>query len=226
MGETLDLEDNACNSVKISKNNGETTNVMLYGRTLYKDGDWNTLCLPFDVTLAGSPLEGVEARELSYASLVEGTLTLNFSSPVTTLEAVKPYIIKWAEGTNLVSPVFPNVTLNATLTEKAFSGVSFLGTYDPIAFDATTPDILMVGGNNRLYYPAPGASVKSCRAYFRLTDVTQAPSRIVFQMEGENTATGIEGTEQLESKKFRKNGHIYIQRNGVTYDVLGRRVRK
>ena len=226
VGETLDLEDNACNSVKISKNNGETTNVMLYGRTLYKDGDWNTLCLPFDVTLAGSPLEGVEARELSYASLVEGTLTLNFSSPVTTLEAGKPYIIKWAEGTNLVSPVFPNVTLNATLTEKAFSGVSFLGTYDPIAFDATTPDILMVGGNNRLYYPAPGASVKSCRAYFRLTDVTQAPSRIVFQMEGENTATGIEGTEQLESKKFRKNGHIYIQRNGVTYDVLGRRVRK
>ena len=226
VGETLDLEDNACNSVKISKNNGATTNVMLYGRTLYKDGDWNTLCLPFDVTLEGSPLAGAEARELSEASLVEGTLTLNFSEPVQTLEAGKPYIIKWAEGTNLVSPVFPNVTLNATLTEKAFSGVSFLGTYDPIAFDATTPDILMVGGNNRLYYPAPGASVKSCRAYFRLTDVTQAPSRIVFQMEGENTATGIEGTEQLESKKFRKNGHIYIQRNGVTYDVLGRRVRK
>lgn len=226
VGETLDLEDNACNSVKISKNNGATTNVMLYGRTLYKDGDWNTLCLPFDVTLEGSPLAGAEARELSEASLVEGTLTLNFSNPLTALEAGKPYIIKWANGENIVNPLFQNVTINGTETELVFPGVSFLGTYDPISFDATTPDILMVGGNNRLYYPAPGASVKSCRAYFRLTDVTQAPSRIVFQMEGENTATGIEGTEQLESKKFRKNGHIYIQRNGVTYDVLGRRVRK
>ena len=61
---------------------------------------------------------------------------------------------------------------------------------------------------------------------FLLTETTQAPSRIVFQMEGENTATGIEGTEQLESKKFRKDGQIYVLRNGVMYDVLGRRVRK
>lgn len=226
VGETLDLEDNACNSVKISKNNGATTNVMLYGRTLYKDGDWNTLCLPFDVTLEGSPLAEAEARELSNAGVENNVMTLNFSSPVTTLEAGKPYIIKWANGENIVNPLFQNVTIEGTETELVFPGVSFLGTYDPIAFDAMTPDILMVGGNNRLYYPAPGASVKSCRAYFRLTDVTQAPSRIVFQMEGENTATGIEGTEQLESKKFRKNGHLYIQRNGVTYDVLGRRVRK
>ena len=32
--------------------NGNSTNMMLYGRTLYRDGDWNTLCLPFDIKLA------------------------------------------------------------------------------------------------------------------------------------------------------------------------------
>ena len=74
---------------------GKQVNVTLTGRTLYRDGDWNTLCLPFDVTLAGSPLKGAEARTLSSASFNAGTLTLNFGEPVTTLNAGTPYIIKW-----------------------------------------------------------------------------------------------------------------------------------
>lgn len=32
--------------------------VTLADRTLTKDGKWNTLCLPFDVTIANSPLAG------------------------------------------------------------------------------------------------------------------------------------------------------------------------
>ena len=38
--------------------------IMLLHRTLYKDGDWNTLCLPFDVALEGSVLEGATLMEL------------------------------------------------------------------------------------------------------------------------------------------------------------------
>ena len=46
----MTLADNATdNSTTISNNNGETGSVKLEDRTLYKDGDWNTLCLPFDV---------------------------------------------------------------------------------------------------------------------------------------------------------------------------------
>jgi len=75
---------------------GQQVNVMLTDRTLYRDGDWNTLCLPFDVELQGSLLQGGEARTLSEASFSDGTLTLNFSEPVTTtLNAGTPYIIKW-----------------------------------------------------------------------------------------------------------------------------------
>ncbi|MBP5215454.1 MAG: hypothetical protein J6039_02730, partial [Alphaproteobacteria bacterium] len=29
---------------------GSACDIMLYGRTLYRDGDWNTLCLPFDIS--------------------------------------------------------------------------------------------------------------------------------------------------------------------------------
>lgn len=63
--DALVLADNADNTSIINSHNGETTNVMLYGRTLYKDGAWNTLCLPFDLNVLNdiinnddSPLHG------------------------------------------------------------------------------------------------------------------------------------------------------------------------
>ncbi len=91
------LADNATdNSTTIDNKNSQTTNVRLEGRTLYQDGDWNTICLPFDVALEGSPLEGATAMTLETATLNNGTLTLNFGNPVTTLKAGTPYIIKWS----------------------------------------------------------------------------------------------------------------------------------
>ena len=90
--------DASNNSSKISDFNSKACGVTLKDRTLYRDGAWNTLCLPFEVTLEGSPLAGAEARTLSSASLSDDILTLNFSEPVTTLAAGTPYIIKWDEG--------------------------------------------------------------------------------------------------------------------------------
>lgn len=94
----LELADNGDNSSTIDSKNGETVSVILAGRTLYKDGDWNTLCLPFNVTLAGSPLAGAEARTLENATLTDGTLDLEFGEPVSELTAGTPYIIKMYAG--------------------------------------------------------------------------------------------------------------------------------
>ena len=70
--------------------------VMLVGRTLYRGGTWNTLCLPFGVSnLSGTPLEGAKVKTLGSTELSDdGTLTLNFTD-ATGLEAGKPYILKW-----------------------------------------------------------------------------------------------------------------------------------
>jgi hypothetical protein len=46
--------------------------VMLTGRKLYKDDSWNTLCLPFDVVLEGSALDGATLKELD----VDGKVSL------------------------------------------------------------------------------------------------------------------------------------------------------
>ncbi len=92
-----ELKDTEDNTSWISSNGG-TFNVTLSGRTLYKDGDWNTLCLPFNLTeeqIAASPLAGATIKELlTTSNLNDGKLTLNFQT-ATIIEAGKPYIVKW-----------------------------------------------------------------------------------------------------------------------------------
>ena len=81
---------------------GQRYSVTLQGRTLYTDGDWNTLCLPFDVDdFDGTPLEGFTVKELDTeiendghkTGFDSGTLYLNFKDAVN-IEAGKPYIVK------------------------------------------------------------------------------------------------------------------------------------
>ena len=64
---TVTLADGSDNTTVITDADGCVADVTLSGRTLYKDGAWNTLCLPFDVTIAGSPLAGATARPLMLA---------------------------------------------------------------------------------------------------------------------------------------------------------------
>ena len=100
----MTLTDTSDNDAEIAAHKGECCNVTLSGRTLYKDGAWNTLCLPFDVTVAGSVLDGAEVRALSSASVDEasGVLTLRFTT-VKALEAGQPYLVRWKEGGHLVT---------------------------------------------------------------------------------------------------------------------------
>ncbi len=183
--------------------------VALNGRTLYKDGDWNTICLPFDVTIAGSPLAGATARALESASISGSTLTLTFGDAVTTLKAGTPYIIKWIADANyvddnehnLVNPVFHGVTISTEKNDydNGISGdnrVRFLGTYKSTAFDAEDKSILLMGGGNALYYPQSGAGIGSCRAYFKIGDGAQLARRLTsFNIDfGDDETTGIIST--------------------------------
>ena len=64
---------------------------------------------------------------------------------------------------------------------------------------------------------------KAHKAYLALPENFLAPARILFN---ENGATGIENVEgQEKAVKFIENGQIYIQKNGVVYDAMGRVIR-
>lgn len=100
----ITLADGADNGGKIARlaSLGSIT-LTLQGRTLYADGDWNTLCLPFALpVLTGTPLEGFTVKELDTETSYDGhktgledeTLYLNFKD-ATSIEAGKPYIVKW-----------------------------------------------------------------------------------------------------------------------------------
>jgi hypothetical protein len=171
---SLTLIDDADNGNAIEAKNGRIClTVTLSGRTLYKDGKWNTICLPFSVDLTDedSPLRGATARTLSDAYIEGNTLHLAFGEAVTELVAGVPYIIKWAEGDNIVNPVFTNAAISTTATTPANSQdgvVSFLGTYDAVSLAANDKSNIYFGSANKLLWPDQDVTLGACRAYFKI----------------------------------------------------------
>ncbi len=166
----------------IGRCTNEQYDVKLQGRTLYKDGDWNTLCLPFDVTIADSPLAGADVRALDNANLTDGTLTLNFTpasgeGAVTAIEAGKPYIIKWTATDQHLTEnelVFQGVKVSNASTTQTFGNekVQFVGIYSPENIYRADHSNLYLGSGNTLYYPEGEDMsefyINACRAYFHV----------------------------------------------------------
>ena len=171
----LALADAADNAAAIDDHAGQPLAVALSGRTLYKDGSWNTLCLPFAVDLTASgPLSGdnVQAMTLNTttSSFADGTLTLNFTA-AETIPAGTPFIIKWDEsGTNITNPVFEGVTIDAEKRNATVAGVlTFTGTYAPVSIGSEGDKTkLYLGAANKLYYPNAAMTIGCQRAYFQL----------------------------------------------------------
>ena len=220
------LADNADNNTVIDDNNGKTIPVQLQGRTLYKDGAWNTLCLPFDVTLSGSVLDGAIVKKLDATTSnlsCDGTLTLNFVAETTKLTAGTPYLIRWTSGDHLVNPVFTDVTIDADAsTSVNFDGGAFVGTYSPVSFAANTKSVLFLGAENKLYWPNADMTLRSCRAYFDL-GTNEARRFVVNFNDDEDNTTGIapllspEGDDAGASPRGGLVGASW-------YDLQGRRL--
>ncbi len=188
--------------------------VTLADRTLYKDGSWNTICLPFDVDIEDSPLAGADVRQLTGASYEEGTLTLEFTA-VTEIKAGEPYIIKWEEGNNLVNPVFKGVEVVAGLSEARFDigeemALTFKGTYAPVKYTSENKSILLVGDNSALYYPQAGAFTNPQRAFFELEGIE------VGDVESNAIGLRLDGATRINMQTTASDA--------VYYDLSGRRV--
>lgn len=218
-GPVIALDNDATdNGTMIQTYDGKSVAVRLTNRTLYKDGNWNTLCLPFNVTLEGSPLEGATAKTLTTATDAGETIVLNFGDAVTALQANTPYIIKWDSGDNIVDPLFTYVTLANADTDartKSMTGVKFIGYYD--AFDITPADqyIYYMTGNNTLKYTEVNRTLKSLRAYFDFSDVATAREFILDF--GDGTTTGIDQMEngrKIEESVYDLQGRKVNNQNG------------
>ena len=219
------------NTTIISDYNGQKVNVTLQGRKLFKDGYWNTLCLPFSLPSSGDEGSGVAANLLDGATLMEldtekyydangsttnapadgyhktglegTTLYLNFKD-ASEIVAGTPYIIKWANGDNLDSPVFTGVTIDANMHDAAFTGGSFKGSYEWKEYTTGNSSILFLGEDNTLYWPQPDLtstpakypSIGAFRAYFELTAGSEA-RQFVLRFGEEGEVMGIESLTSL-----------------------------
>jgi len=170
----VDLTDQA----SVTSSVGKTVNATLENRTLYTDGYWNTLCLPFDLnSFANTPLEGAQVKELTAAQYTSdnGELSLTFSDR-TSITAGKPYIVKWDDknGTidDIQSPFFPGVRISDHLTTFTSEDeyLTFTGIFDPKSFAEDDRSVLYLGSYDRLYWPGAGVNIGAFRAYFQLNN--------------------------------------------------------
>ena len=186
----LTLNDASAND--LSDKTNKTFDVTLAGRTLYKDGKWNTLCLPFSVSdFTGTPLADATVMELDATGTYDtdkntgydamsGTLYLYFKN-AESIVAGRPYIVKWGSGDNIESPSFTGVTIDATTPVAVTSAdgtVTFTGTYSPVALTPGDKSNLFLGETNTLYYPNSANNaddiyyVNAFRAYFHISDAS------------------------------------------------------
>jgi len=189
---SLALTDNGDNTTVLTTYDGVTADVTLEGRTLWKDGCWNTLCLPFSLSsLAGTPLEGATVKTLETSSFAHGTLTLNFTKDeenLTSIEAGVPYIVKWTSGNSITDPTFENVTISNTSRPVTTDEVSFAGLYSP----------LTVGEKKPVTYAV--AKLDGTTLTFKMTD--EAPDGVT-SWDASNTPS-VPGWNRFDSPTIKK----------------------
>lgn len=190
------LDENSVNPIEAYEN----ANVTLT-RTFYKDGGWNTLCLPFAVN--ATDFEGAEVREVDVTQSSENTIVFK---EATTIEAGKPYLIKWAKTPNEVCDfvnTFEGVTLVATATPvKVNDAITFTGFYNKATADKLGASVAAIGAGNKLFKVTSG-EMKGFRAAFVLNPATPAAG-IKVVIDG--TTTGI---EDLVVDGVKANGRVY-----------------
>jgi len=209
------------NSSAITTSNGKQATVTL-DRTFQKNGEWHTICLPFNVTLDGSPLAGATAKTLTNATMTGTHVALTFGDPVSTLQAGVPYIIKWTSGDPIVNPTFTNVTINSSTSGQTISmadgKVKFIGYYDAKDITATNnADIYYMIAGNTLKHTGVDRTLKACRAYFQFAGSNNARE---FVLDFGDDATGLKAIDN--GQLIMDNGQSSMD-NGY-YDLQGRRL--
>lgn len=195
----ITLDENSDNIVEAAEN----VNVTLK-RTFYKDGEWNTLCLPFAVADAKTAFDRAELREVDTEKSNGNTIVFK---EATAIEAGKPYLIKWANSSAAVNveKKFEGVTLVAAATpvEVKNGGISFNGFYKmTAASELGGASVAAIGAGNKLFKVTEG-KMKGFRAAFVLSSGAEATK---YNVVIDGTATGI---EDLVIDGVKANGRVY-----------------
>lgn len=202
----ITLDENGDNIVEEAEN----VNVTLK-RTLYGDGGWNTLCVPFSLTAAQVKAAFGNDVELRKLSSIEGT-TLKFVS-TDIITAGEPCLIKVAKDGSTYNFEGVATIAVANNTDYTFSMVSgdiqFLGIYSPMDVVTVNPAgpstgyYAFLGEGNKFFKAQAETKMKGFRAFFLVPN--KVPSNALKAVI-DGTATGI---EDLVIDGVKANGRVY-----------------
>lgn len=216
------------------------TSDLLVKRTIYADGYYNTLCLPFNITaeeLAQSthPLHGYETLKTMRGAQVSGSgqnLTIDiFVEDATEIVAGQPYLISYpAEREDIVNPYFAGiiVTMYNNPGSVSAGGVTFQGMFAPTHIIAYTEhgsvyppdndhDFLFLGEQNELTWPLnDGTDMRGFRAYF-IIDRNQITSAMAPAHTRARLVDASKMPTDVESIQSSAIGSQKIIENGVLY---------
>lgn len=209
--ENITLNESAANTLEAK------TGVNVTLKRSMVENEWNTICLPFDVTAEQATAafgEGVKIAQLDDKSTGK---TLTFKT-VDVIKATAPYLIKPTiaaptegykfEGVTIKADDKGNVAPSAVMTEGLYG---FVGVYNPA--DVTTHIentafsgegyAAFLGANNKIFKAKTGSTMNGFRAYFAIPK-NVATSALRVNIDG--TATSI---KNIDSEVVESNAPVY-----------------
>ncbi len=228
------------NETRLAALIGQTVNVIIK-RPLPLNGDYSTICLPFDLSAAqiadpDCPLHGFVIKEFEHSEKNDDVVDL-FLRQLTSIEAGKPYFVRFAGATSddRLSPLtFRNVQIQCSTPVEVESagGVQPYGIFNPHALTGGDHTTYFLSSNNTLYWPSANGTINGFRVYVHIDPSTPlgnalyhgAPMRI---RESSNSATGVDqvdGGQAPNTRKVLREGQIIIIRDGKEYNAQGMRI--
>lgn len=204
---TIELDENSESNTLEAK-----TGVNVTLKRSMVANEWNTICLPFNVSKEKAQTafgEGVKIAELNAGST--GT-TLSFNS-VNEISATKPYLIKPSKENTSNEYVFENVNVVADDINKKYEitegYLAFKGIYNMMDITKDVVDNVdatyyaaFLGAGNKIYKAGTGKT-KGFRAYFAIPNSASASAlRVVI----DGTATSI---KNIDSEVVKSNAPVY-----------------
>lgn len=216
-------------------------NFALMKRTLYKDGYFNTICLPFNVnSIAASPLAGAEIYTFDGGRVVDtgtGTELQLQLSPLTGDQLTKgvPYMIRWTSGDDLSFLKFDNIAwgTGSDAGQTGDAKVTFRGFYPMTHIEELNHYNLFLGADDVLYWPtSDGTSMRGFRAYWLVDHSQPTPAPVYRGMPASlhirqktGVTTGIENEEmKTKSDKILREGRVVLLINGEPYSIGGQKL--
>lgn len=213
----------------------------LMKRTLYKDGYFNTICLPFNVnSIAASPLVGAEIYTFDGGRVVDtgsgNELQLQLS-PLSGDQLTKgvPYMLRWTSGDNLSFLKFDNIVwgTGSDAGQTGDAKVTFHGFYPMTHIEELNHYNLFLGADDVLYWPtSDGTSMRGFRAYWLVDQSQPSPAPVYRGMPASlhirqktGVTTGIENDElKTKSAKLLREGRVVLLINGEPYSIGGQKL--